>query len=306
MDTIKLQAFCTVAALRSFSDAAKQLNYTQPAISAQIRELENELKVPLFKKAGKRVELSEAGETILPFAERLLRDFNGLKNVLPDNEASSRNIVKIGSSSLPGVHLVPALMKKAKSNFPDMAFSLAINNNYQVERMLYANQIDVGFAGRKQMQTTKGALTEHLLVKDDLVVVLPPSHPLVERRDLRVEDIAGLPLILPPRNILTRRQVEERFRQLGFGLDITLELGNTEAIKQLVAHGMGATILCRSAVEEETTGGRLRAVSVLGLELSRFFCLLTLKGQRMSRASKDFIAFVLDKAMANRMFPTYY
>ncbi|GAB1455987.1 selenium metabolism-associated LysR family transcriptional regulator [Spirochaetota bacterium] len=279
MDTIKLQAFCTVAALRSFSDAAKQLNYTQPAISAQIRELENELKVPLFKKAGKRVELSEAGETILPYAERLLRDFNGLKNVLPDNEASSRNIVKIGSSSLPGVHLVPALMKKAKSNFPDMAFSLAINNNYQVERMLYANQIDVGFAGRKQMQTTKGALTEHLLVKDDLVVVLPPSHPLAERRDLRVEDIAGLPLILPPRNILTRRQVEERFRQLGFGLDITLELGNTEAIKQLVAHGMGATILCRSAVEEETAGGRLRAVSVLGLELSRFFCLLTLKGQ---------------------------
>lgn len=306
MDTIKLQAFCTVAALRSFSEAAKQLNYTQPAISAQIRELENELKVPLFKKTGKRVELSEAGETILPFAERLLRDFQGLKNILPDNEASSNNMVRIGSSSLPGVHLVPALMRKAKLHIHDMTFSLAINNNYQVERMLYANQIDVGFAGRKQMQVSKGTLTEHLLLKDDLVVVLPPSHPLVERRDLRVEDLAGLPLILPPRNILTRRQVEERFHQLGLGLDISLELGNTEAIKQLVAHGIGATILCRSAVEEETAVGRLRAVSVLGLDLSRYFCLITLKSHRISKISRDFIDFVLDKAMANRTFPTYY
>jgi DNA-binding transcriptional LysR family regulator len=305
MDTIKIQAFCTVAELKSYSEAAKRLNYTQPAISAQIRELENELKVPLFKKNGKKVELSEAGKAILPFAERLLRNFQGLKKILPGNQEQDNHVVKIGASSLPGVHLVPSLMEKAKSIHPGMSFSLTINNNYQVERMLYANQIEVGFAGRKRMRAAAGALTEHLLVKDDLVAVFPPSHPMSGCSEIRIEDLAGLPMILPPRNILTRRQVEERFRQLGLAFEIGLEMGNTEAIKKLVEHGLGVTILCRSAVHQEAAAGSLCPISVLGLDLSRFFCLLTLERQRRSKASTDFIEFVLDKAVANRTFPTY-
>jgi len=112
-------------------------------------------------------------------------------------------------------------------------------------------------------------------------------------------------MILPPRNILTRRQVEERFRQLGLAFEIGLEMGNTEAIKKLVEHGLGVTILCRSAVHQEAAAGSLCPISVLGLDLSRFFCLLTLERQRRSKASTDFIEFVLDKAVANRTFPTY-
>ncbi|HUW71047.1 MAG TPA: LysR family transcriptional regulator [bacterium] len=305
MDTIKLQAFCTVAELKNFSEAARQLNYTQPAISAQIRELENELKVTLFKKSGKKVELSEAGKTILPYAERLLGNFQGLKSALPDSAEQHNRTVKIGASSLPGVHLVPGLMEKAQTSYPGMSFSLTISNNYQIERMLYANQIEVGFVGRKRMQPATGALTEHLLVRDDLVAVFPPSHPLAGRSELRIEDLAGLPMILPPRNILTRRQVEERLRQLGLCVDIALEIGNTEAIKQLVEHTIGMTILCRSAVQKEAAAGRLCPVPVAGLDLARFFCLLTMENQRRSKASTEFIAFVLDKAIPIRSFPTY-
>ncbi|GAB1482461.1 selenium metabolism-associated LysR family transcriptional regulator [Treponema sp.] len=305
MDTTKLQAFCTVAELKSFSEAAMQLNYTQPAISAQIRELENELKVPLFKKTGKNVELSDAGNALLPHAEQLLAQFQELKNVLPGNEAHNDRVVKIGASSLPGVHLVPSIMAKAKSRYPDLSFKLTINNNYQVERMLYANQIEVGFAGRKRMQVATGSLTEHLLVKDDLVAVLSPSHPLAGRSDIRMQDLATMPLILPPRNILTRRQVEERFRHLGLSFEIVLELGNTEAIKELVEHNIGVTVLCRSAVQKENVEGRLHAVSVQGLDLSRYFCLLTLENRRRSKAATEFIEFVLDKAVGNRTFPIY-
>ena len=223
----------------------------------------------------------------------------------PGAAADDSRIVKIGSSSLPGVHLVPGLMEKAAEFYPDISFSLSINNNYQVERMLYANQIDVGFAGRKRMRAAAGALTEHLLFKDDLVAVMQPSHPLSQRSDLRIEELAGQPMVLPPRNILTRRQVEERFHQLGLSLDIALEIGNTEAIKHLVEHKLGITIVCRSAVRHEVAESRLCAVSVLGLELSRFFCLLTYDNQKRSEATARFIEFVLDKAIANRTFPTY-
>ncbi|PKL23340.1 MAG: hypothetical protein CVV47_15540 [Spirochaetae bacterium HGW-Spirochaetae-3] len=305
MDTTKLQAFCAVAELKNYSEAARRLNYTQPAISAQIRELENELKVPLFKKSGKTVDLSVAGKAILPFAHRLLKSVQEMRDALPGSETHDSRIVKIGSSSLPGVHLVPGLMEKASAVYPDISFTLSINNNYQVERMLYANQIEVGFAGRKRMRASAGALTEHLLFKDDLIAVMPPSHPLAHRSDLRVEELADLPMVLPPRNILTRRQVEERFHQMGFSLNIALEVANTEAIKHLVEHKLGITVLCRSAVQQEVAESRLCAISVLGLDLSRYFCLLTDENQKRSRASSQFIEFVLDKAIANRTFPTY-
>jgi len=251
------------------------------------------------------MELSEAGKAILPFAGRLLKNFHEFQEALPENGGKESPVVKIGASSLPGVHLVPGLLQEAKSSYPEMTFSLSINNNYQIERMLYANQIDAGFAGRKRMHPAQGTLTEHLLYKDDLVAVFPPSHALARREDIWIQELAGLPLILPPRNILTRRQVEERFHHLGLAFGMTLEIGNTEAIKQLVEHSIGVTILCRSAVKKEADAGRLCPVPVVGLDLSRFFCLLTLQKQNRTQTSANFIEFVRDQFSANRAFPNY-
>jgi len=295
MDTTKLQAFCTVAELRNFSEAAKRLNYTQPAISAQIRELENELKVLLFKKVGKKVELSDAGKALLPSAETLLRNFQECRLVLPGSSEKDNHILKIGASSLPGVHLLPGLLEKAHRFFPDLGFSLGINNNYQIERMLFARQIEVGFVGRKRAHSAKGALSEHLLMKDQLVAVFPPGHPLAERTEISIGELAGLPMILPPRNILTRRQVEERFHQLGLVFELALEVSNTEAIKQLVEHNMGITILCSSAVRKEAEAGWLRSVPVSGLELSRCFYLLILNDAKHLPVAEKFINFVLNQ-----------
>ena len=155
------------------------------------------------------------------------------------------------------------------------------------------------------MHPAQGTLTEHLLYKDDLVAVFPPSHALARREDIWIQELAGLPLILPPRNILTRRQVEERFHHLGLAFGMTLEIGNTEAIKQLVEHSIGVTILCRSAVKKEADAGRLCPVPVVGLDLSRFFCLLTLQKQNRTQTSANFIEFVRDQFSANRAFPNY-
>ena len=295
MDTTKLQAFCTVAELRNFSEAAKRLNYTQPAISAQIRELENELKVLLFKKVGKKVELSDAGKALLPSAETLLRNFQECRLALPGSSDKESQVLKIGASSLPGVHLLPGLLEKARLSFPDLGFSLGINNNYQIERMLFARQIEVGFVGRKRAHLAKGALSEHLLMKDQLVAVFPPGHPLAERTEIGIGELAGSPMILPPRNILTRRQVEERFHQLGLVFELAMEVSNTEAIKKLVEHNMGMTILAQSAVRKETEAGWLRSVPVMGLELSRCFYLLTLNDTKHPPVVEDFVTFVLDQ-----------
>lgn len=189
--------------------------------------------------------------------------------------------------------MLPSLVEKAKSLYPDMKFSLGINNNYQIQRMLFARQIDMGFVGRKKIRVPHGALSEQVLLKDDLVAVFPSTHPLALKERLDIEELAGLPLILPPRNILTRRQVEERFHHLELPFHLELEIGNTEAIKRMVEHNIGITILSRSAVRRESDSGWLRAVPVEGLQLSRYFCLLTLKNAKFSAIASQFIDFVL-------------
>lgn len=295
MDTIKLTAFCSVAKLKSYSEAARRLNYTQPAISAQIRELENELNVSLFQKAGKNVELSEAGKAILPFAESLLKHFKELTSILPTGGEKESRTVKIGSSSLPGVHLLPGLLQEAGTVFPNMIFSLGIANNYQVERMLYSRQIEVGFVGRKQPRPGTENLSERFLLRDELVAVFCPNHPLAGREQIGIEELSGLPLILPPRNILTRRQVEERFRHLDLEFNLALEIANTEAIKRMVEHDLGITILCKSAAVKDQAAGWLSIVPVTGLDLSRYFCLLILPSAKRTAACDEFIKFVLDR-----------
>ncbi len=292
MDTTKLQAFCTVAGCKSFSEAGRRLNYTQPAISAQIRELENELDVVLFTKSGKRVELSEAGKAVLPFAERLLRNFQDFRGALPGIESKSEHTVRIGASGLPGVHLVPDLMREARLAIPDISFTLGIHARYHVERLLFARQIDVGFVGSKRLRPSTGAVTERVLLRDDLVAVFHPKHPYASRERITLAELATLPLILPPRNILTRRQIEERFNRQGLPLNMYLEIGNAEAIKAMVRHELGVTVLCRSAIASEAEVGWLRPVPVDGLDSPRWFCLLTMRDAKRSAIVADFIELV--------------
>lgn len=301
MDIIKLRAFYTVAKLKSISRAARELNYTQPAISAQIRDLEDTLNTKLLEKEGRKIHLSEAGRIMLPYAERLLRDYDMIISSIPKEMDPKKGFLRIGASSLPGVHLVPGILADFSVKNPDVYFSFVIDKANRIERMIFDHHIDVGFIGKKREHFGPSAFNELLIKKDELVAVLSSKHPYSERESISVEELSQIPLIMPQRDVLTRRSVEERFHQSGRSVHIAFEVSNTEAIKRMIGHNLGVTILPRSAVKMEIEAGWLRAVPVTKLELYRYVYLVSRKSKSLDPQLQAFIDFTTANVQERRV-----
>lgn len=293
MDIVKLRAFLTVAKLKSISEAARELNYTQPAVSAQIRDLENILGITLFEKSGRKLRLSEPGRIVLPYVERLLRDYDLINSAIPQALDSSRAYLRIGASSLPGVHLVPQLLADFGRSFSDICISLSIEKANRIERMVLDRQIDIGFIGRKVEYAPRTHLNEYLVKKDSLVAIVSSSHPLAGKKSISLDELSRIPLILPHRDVLTRRSVEERFHQLGYSVDLAFEVSNTEAIKRMVTCNLGASVLCQSSVQKEVDAGWLSALLVDELDLSRFIYIISRKTEKIPPGFDDFLQFAI-------------
>jgi len=292
MDLIKVRAFYTVATLYSISEAAKHLHYTQPAISAQIRELEHELQTKLFERVGRTLRLTEAGSAFLPHAERLLKDFDSCRQALQQLTDRREGQLRIGASLIPGMYILPKLISAYLAMDDDFTFSLDIQNAYEVERMLFDQQIDLGFLGRRKPYPLNSALEPSLLFFDHHVLILPPKHPLLEKEKIHIQDLTHLPLILPSRSTVTRKSLDTRFRELGFSPHIQFEVNNIEAIKRMVIQGIGASIVCRITVLEEVASGLLSERLLLGLDVKRYFYMVQ-RRSTSALSSSSFGQFVL-------------
>ncbi len=292
MDVVKFRAFYTVARLKNISKAAEKLYYTQPAVSAQIRELENSYGTRLFRRVGQRLELTEAGAELFPYAERLLEMFEQSVNVVHDAVDSSSRLVRIGASSMPGIHLVPSMIADYRAEHATNSFSLQIASANRVEQLLVAGEVDVAILGRSARVSKKPHFSEVLLTRDPLVAVVSHEHDYSGRKTLEIADLSDQPLILPSRDLLTRKAVEERLRALNLVFNLVFEVGNTEAIKRMVMHNLGMTILCASMVRTEASCGWLEAIPVSGLNLHRNVCLAYRSQEGGSPALQQFIDFV--------------
>lgn len=300
MDVVKFRAFYTVAKLKNISKAAEQLYYTQPAVSAQIRELENSYGTRLFQRVGQRLELTAAGVELLPYAERLLNVFEESLNVVHDAVDAAGRLVRIGASSMPGIHLVPALLAAYREIHPESSFSLQITGANRIEQLLTSNEIDVGILGRAARSRSTSRLTGVLLMKDPLVAVVSHQHQLAGRESIEPTELSDQSFIMPSRELLTRKAVEERLRTLGLGFSVALEVSNTEAIKRMVIHNLGMTILCASMVETEASCGWLEAIPVTGLNLHRNVWLAYPDEKAELPAVREFIDFVVSRYTAEK------
>lgn len=292
MDLIKVRAFYTVATLSSTSEAARHLHYTQPAISAQIRELEHELRAKLFERVGRSLQLTEAGNAFLPHAERLLKDFDSCKLALHHLTDQGEGKLRIGASPIPGMYILPKLISSYLTREKEFPFSLNIQNAYEVERMLFDQQIDLGFLGRRKPYPLKSALEASLLFFDSHVLILPTNHPLLEKERIQINDLAQLPLILPSRNTVTRKSLDARFRELGFSPHIRFEVNNIEAIKRMVIQGIGGSIVCRITVREEVASGLLAEGALAGLDV-KWYLYMVQRKSTVPLPSAAFCQFVL-------------
>src|SRR5436190_15029491 len=224
MDTRQLAAFCAVVEKRSFSQAAEKLGVTQPAVSLQVRALEDRLGQILLDRSGRRVEPTEAGLRLYRSAQRML----ALEEQLYDEVASDgdelQGTLEIGASTGPGAHLVPLLLCEFQRGHPELHVSLSIWDTQMVSVKVAARELELGVVGALRRNRS---LEFEPLVRDEIVLAVPPGHPAAGK-SVSVDDLRGESVIAMQEGAGVRQVVDEELRRAGLrvrDLDPKLELG---------------------------------------------------------------------------------
>lgn len=293
MDTRQLAAFCAVVERRSFSQAAERLGVTQPAVSLQVRALEERLGERLLDRSGRRVEPTEAGLRVYRSAQRLLAAEQQLLDDLAADEGELRGRLEVGASTGPGGRLVPLLLCEFARRHPALQVALSISSTQTVIERVADRELELGIVGARRRVRS---LSFEPLFRDEIVLAVPPRHRFAGRTVEPVE-IAEEILIEMQEGAGVRQVVEEELRRAGVRLRprARIELGLQESVKSAVLAGHGVGFISRSAVEEELAAGTLGVARVAGLAPSRQVFLVRAASRLPTRAAEAFVAFAKEK-----------
>jgi DNA-binding transcriptional LysR family regulator len=284
MELDQITSFLEVARQQSFSRAAEKLYRTQPAISAQIRLLEQELGHKLFDRLGRRIFLTRPGEVLFEYGEKLIAlHRETLQRVQEANGIASGKLA-VGANEATCLYVLPQVFAEFKRKFPQVGISVYRNYSRKILQKINENQVDVGIV---TLPVTQDNLKVIPVFEDTIEVVAPADHRIAKRSSIRVEDLAAEPLIFP-KSGHTRELLDRIFRKHRSTPNISMELASVESIKKFVAAGLGVSLLSRSYAEIEMRTGILKLIPLQGVELVRKLGLVYRTDRHLSRAMQAF------------------
>lgn len=258
----RLQVFHTVARLLSFTKAAEALHMTQPAVTFQVRQLEEYFNTRLFDRTHNRITLTKVGKQVYEYAEKIFEQYTLMENTVKEMTGEINGVLMIGASTTIAEYLLPVLLGDFKQKYPDVHIRLKVSNTDEIVAMVENNAIDLGVV---EAPVSNKSLAVELCRMDQLVAIVPTKHPLTKQKDVTVQTLASYPYISREEGSGTREVITEYFNQAGLSLDdlnIVMELGSIEAIKGAVATGMGVSILSRAAILKDLQLGLLKEVTL--------------------------------------------
>jgi DNA-binding transcriptional LysR family regulator len=296
MDTRQLTAFCMVVEKHSFSQAAEALGVTQPAVSLQVRSLEERLGRRLLDRSGRRVEPTEAGLTLYRSAQRMLQLERQLIDELEhDDTGELRGSLAIGASTGPGAHLVPILLCEFQREHPEVVVSLHVSDTYAVIDQVAERSLELGIVGARRRHR---ALEFEPLFRDEIVLAVPPTHAFAGR-EVPLGELKHETQIVMQEGAGVRQVVEAELRRAGLRvreLEPRLELGLQESVKSAVAAGFGVAFISQTAIEGELAAGTLAFARVQGIEPVREIYAVRSKGREPTRTARAFLEFARGRA----------
>ena len=252
MSDRRLKVFHTVARLLSFTKAAEELHMTQPAVTFQVRQLEEYFNTRLFDRTHNKVSLTPAGERVAEFAERIFDLYAEMESGVRDLTGEISGALTIGASTTIAEYMLPALLGEFKNQYPDINLRLKVSNSEGIVSMVEHNVIDLGVV--ESAVNNKNLIVE-VCHEDQLVLVAAPDHELVKRGGkVNASDIVRYPFVSREEGSGTRDVVMQYLMEHNVSpgdMTFSLELGSPEAIKGAVEAGMGITILSRSIIGKE-------------------------------------------------------
>jgi DNA-binding transcriptional LysR family regulator len=298
MDLDQLHTFLEIVRLKSFSKAAQTCFRTQPAISAQIRQLEQELNTQLFERFGSRISLTTAGKVFCEYAEQILELRRRAQDAIYELESTPRGALVIAANEAACIYILPRVFAEYTRQFPNVQIVLERTYGERVLDAVLENAADFGVAHLPVSDRKLQAVQIHA---DEIKLIVPAGHPLAAKDAVPPEDLAGFPLLLPKFGTV-RARVNDWLESVedGGAVRIAMELDSTEMIKRFVAAGLGVSFMAESNCLEEIAAGRLRAISLAPEPMLRKLALVYRKDKALSRAALGFIEAVLAHSGAGR------
>jgi DNA-binding transcriptional LysR family regulator len=288
----QLRVFEAVARLSSYTRAAEELHLTQPAVSMQVRQLEDEVGLPLFEKLGKQISLTEAGRELFHYSRSINRSLQEMEEVIESLKGVSRGRLSVAVASTVN-YFAPRLLAAFHQRYPGIGLRLDVTNRERLVQQLQANPVDMVLMG----QPPEGVDVEsEAFMENPLVVVAPPEHPLAGKESVSIRRLAEEVFVMRESGSGTRQAMERFFAEHGVAIRHGMQMTRNEAIKQAVRAKLGLSVVSVHTVELELETKRLVILDAEGFPIQRQWHLVYRRGRRLSPAAQAFRQFVLDEA----------
>ena len=287
----QLQVFEAIYRLGSFTRAAEELFLTQPTVSMQIRKLSDAIGVPLFEHVGRNVRPTEAGDEVYDACRSVFETLVNLEMKISDMKGLRRgrlNMCVITTAK----YLAPEMLGEFSRDYPGINLSLNITNRDTVIERMHANEDDLYIMG--QVPEDELEVVSYPFGPNPLVVLAPRNHPLVGKKNIKLEEIAEEPFIIRESGSGIRDATFRLFESKGLKPNIRMELGNTEAIKHAIFGGLGISVMSLHTLAIEGVDGPLAVLDVEGFPILRNWYLVHLKDKELSLVAKTFLDFAIE------------
>lgn len=292
MDLDQLHTFLEIVRLKSFSKAAQTCFRTQPAISAQVRQLEQELNTALFERLGTRIRLTPAGKIFADYAEQILDLRRRAQDTINELDRVPRGELVIAANEATCIHVLPRVFSEYKKQFPNVQLQVDRSYGSRVVEAVVDNLADFGIT---QLPVQEKKVQVVRIHSDEIKVIVPPNHPLADRESVSAQEVANHTVLLPKYGT-TRKRLTAWLESAGDNLQVSMELDSTEMIKRFCLADMGVGFLAYTHCREEVESGTLRALSIEPEPMIRRLGLIYKKEKALSKAALGFIQVILEHA----------
>ena len=286
----QMQVFEAVSRHLSFSRAAQELNLTQPAVSLQIKQLEGLTRLPLFEQVGRKVYLTEAGETLLDHVRAVLNAVENADEAMAALRGEAAGKLRIGVIST-AKYVAPTILSAFETGFPGIDLSLTVGNRQQILSLLADNAVDLAIMGRPPTSISVNAVP---FAPHPMIFIANPSHPLIGKK-ITLSELDGQAFLLREKGSGTRTLMEELLNQNGVTPSKVFEMTSNETIKQGVMAGMGVSFISAHTVGLEVAVGRIEVMDVADTPVMREWFAVTREGKRLLPVAEAFIKFLVDR-----------
>lgn len=285
MNINQLETFITISKTMSFRKAGELLNLTQPAVSAQIKSLEEEFQTVLIDR-NQPISLTDSGRVFLDHALKIVRTVEELKEKLADLEHTPQGIIHLGTTTSIAMQTLPRVLSYFQNQFPLIKIVIHSMPSSQIMTSVENGTVDVGIA---YLFDKHPGLETFVLYYDTFELIVSPQHPLAKTKLASIEELRHIPLIMLSPETAGRRFVDQLFKKLDIVPQIMMELSSSEEVKRMVELNLGAAIVSRLSITNELRQGTLQIIQVPELEISHPVGVIYKTGRYLSTAMQQFL-----------------